>query len=79
MASELRLDMRSDGYVRVRDLLGLNLQTFARVPLKAHTVDEIKEVKQPSRRLHRVTCLLALLACIVVNSHWKISECCVSQ
>ncbi|XP_051197822.1 uncharacterized protein [Lolium perenne] len=43
MASELRLDMRSDGYVRVRDLLGLNLQTFARVPLKAHTVDEIRE------------------------------------
>ncbi|KAM0915036.1 hypothetical protein ACQ4PT_011078 [Festuca glaucescens] len=43
MASELRLDMRSDGYVRVRDLLRLNLQTFARVPLKSHTVDEIRE------------------------------------
>lgn len=43
MASELRLDMRSDGYVRVRDLLTLNLQTFAKVPLKSHTVDEIRE------------------------------------
>ncbi|KAM0850480.1 hypothetical protein ACQ4PT_053059 [Festuca glaucescens] len=43
MASELRLDMRSDGYVRVRDLLRLNLQTFAKVPLKSHTVDEIRE------------------------------------
>lgn len=44
MAAELRLDMRTDGYVRVRDLLKLNLQTFAKVPLKSHTVDEIREV-----------------------------------
>uniref|UniRef100_A0ACD5XQW3 Uncharacterized protein n=1 Tax=Avena sativa TaxID=4498 RepID=A0ACD5XQW3_AVESA len=43
MASELRLDMRSDGYVRVRDILRLSLQTFAKVPLKSHTVDEIRE------------------------------------
>ncbi|CAM0912601.1 unnamed protein product [Alopecurus aequalis] len=43
MASELRLDMRTDGYVRVRDLLRLNLQTFANVPLKSHTVEEIRE------------------------------------
>ncbi|PWZ19786.1 hypothetical protein Zm00014a_029789 [Zea mays] len=43
MAAELRLDMRTDGYVRVRDLLKLNLQTFAKVPLKSHTVDEIRE------------------------------------
>nr|BAJ85177.1 predicted protein [Hordeum vulgare subsp. vulgare]BAJ88891.1 predicted protein [Hordeum vulgare subsp. vulgare] len=43
MAPELRLDMRSDGYVRVRDLLRLNLQTFAKVPLNSHTVDEIRE------------------------------------
>uniref|UniRef100_A0ACD5ZPE8 Uncharacterized protein n=1 Tax=Avena sativa TaxID=4498 RepID=A0ACD5ZPE8_AVESA len=43
MASELRLDMRSDGYVRVRDILRLTLQTFAKVPLKSHTVDEIRE------------------------------------
>ncbi|OEL33598.1 tRNA 2'-phosphotransferase 1 [Dichanthelium oligosanthes] len=43
MAAELRLDMRTDGYVRVRDLLRLNLQTFAKVPLNSHTVDEIRE------------------------------------
>jgi 2'-phosphotransferase len=43
MASELNLEMRTDGYVRVRDLLKLNLQTFAKIPLKSHTVDEIKE------------------------------------
>ena len=44
MAPELSLGMRSDGYMRVLDLLGLNLQTFAKVPLKSHTVDEIREV-----------------------------------
>ena len=44
MAPELRLNMRSDGYVRVRDLLRLNLETFAKVPLNSHTVDEIREV-----------------------------------
>ncbi|RLM54570.1 hypothetical protein C2845_PM10G01760 [Panicum miliaceum] len=43
MAAELGLDMRPDGYVRVCDLLRLNLQSFANVPLKCHTVDEIRE------------------------------------
>ncbi|XP_073003083.1 uncharacterized protein [Typha latifolia] len=43
MASELKLDMRSDGYVRVRDLLKLSITTHAKVPLKAHTAEEIKE------------------------------------
>ncbi|XP_062233674.1 putative tRNA 2'-phosphotransferase isoform X2 [Phragmites australis] len=43
MAAELGLNMRTDGYVRVGDLLRLNLQTFAKVPLKSHTVDEIRE------------------------------------
>uniref|UniRef100_M8CBH7 2'-phosphotransferase n=1 Tax=Aegilops tauschii TaxID=37682 RepID=M8CBH7_AEGTA len=43
MAPELGLGMRSDGYVRARDLLGLNLQTFAKSPLKSHSVDEIRE------------------------------------
>lgn len=46
MASELNLNMRSDGYVKVQDLLKLNLKTFANVPLKSHTVDEIKEAVQ---------------------------------
>lgn len=43
MAAELNLNMRSDGYVKVQDLLQLNLKTFANVQLSAHTVDEIKE------------------------------------
>ena len=44
MAPELSLGMRSNGYVWVLDLLGLNLQTFAKVPLKSHMVAEIGEV-----------------------------------
>ncbi|TKW19488.1 hypothetical protein SEVIR_4G023200v4 [Setaria viridis] len=43
MAVELGLDMRTDGYVRVSDLLSLNLRTYAEVPLKNHTVDEVRE------------------------------------
>ncbi|XP_062028882.1 ubiquitin-conjugating enzyme E2 28-like [Rosa rugosa] len=43
MASELNLDMRSDGFVKVHDLLELNLKTFANIPLSSHIVDEIKE------------------------------------
>ena len=44
MATELNLDMRTDGYVRVQDLLKLNLKTRANVPLRSHSVDEIREV-----------------------------------
>lgn len=44
LAVELGLDMRTDGYVRVSDLLKLNMQTYAEVPLKNHTVDEVREV-----------------------------------
>ena len=44
MASELRLNMRGDGFVKVEDLLNLNLKTSANVQLKSHTVDEIREV-----------------------------------
>ncbi|KAG5099004.1 hypothetical protein JHK82_048858 [Glycine max] len=43
MASELNLNMRSDGYVKVNDLLKLNLKTFANIPLKSHTIDDIRE------------------------------------
>ncbi|XP_043805816.1 tRNA 2'-phosphotransferase 1 isoform X2 [Manihot esculenta] len=42
-ASELNLNIRSDGYVKVQDLLKLNMKTFANIPLRSHTVDEIKE------------------------------------
>lgn len=44
MASGLNLNMRNDGYVKVQDLLKLNLKTFANVPLRSHTVDDVKEV-----------------------------------
>ncbi|KAG8363397.1 hypothetical protein BUALT_Bualt19G0018100 [Buddleja alternifolia] len=43
MASQLNLDMRSDGYVKVQDLLKLNLKTFANVPLRSHTIDDVRE------------------------------------
>ncbi|CBI38906.3 hypothetical protein VitviT2T_023453 [Vitis vinifera] len=43
MASELNLNMRSDGYVRVQDLLKLNMKTFANIPLRSHTIDDIRE------------------------------------
>nr|XP_043621928.1 tRNA 2'-phosphotransferase 1 [Erigeron canadensis] len=43
MASQLNLNMRSDGYVKVEDLLRLNLKTFANVPISSHTFDDIKE------------------------------------
>ncbi|KAK6142918.1 hypothetical protein DH2020_023266 [Rehmannia glutinosa] len=43
MASELKLDMRSDGYVKVQALLKLNLKTFANIPLRSHTIDEVRE------------------------------------
>ncbi|XP_052724806.1 uncharacterized protein LOC108346356 isoform X2 [Vigna angularis] len=43
MASELNLNMRNDGFVKVNDLLKLNMKTFANIPLRSHTVDDIKE------------------------------------
>ncbi|MBA0776964.1 hypothetical protein Gotri_011895, partial [Gossypium trilobum] len=45
MATELNLNMRSDGYVKVEDLLKLNMRTFANIPLRSQTVDDIKEVE----------------------------------
>ncbi|KAL6214476.1 hypothetical protein ACLB2K_013910 [Fragaria x ananassa] len=55
MASELNLDMRSDGFVKVHDVLKLNLKTFANIPLSSHTVDEIKEAV---RRVNKQRCTL---------------------
>ncbi|KAL1223600.1 hypothetical protein V5N11_019336 [Cardamine amara subsp. amara] len=43
MASELSLNMRGDGFVKVEDLLKLNLKTSANIQLKSHTIDEIRE------------------------------------
>ncbi|KAI3918277.1 hypothetical protein MKX01_041597 [Papaver californicum] len=53
MAVELNLDMRSDGYVKVNDLLKLNLKTFANIPLKSHTIDDIREaVRRDNKQRH---------------------------
>ncbi|XP_057791803.1 uncharacterized protein LOC131008791 isoform X2 [Salvia miltiorrhiza] len=43
-ASELNIYMRNDGYVKVQDLLKLNLKTMANIPLRSHTVEDIREV-----------------------------------
>ncbi|EPS72620.1 hypothetical protein M569_02136, partial [Genlisea aurea] len=43
MASELKLEISNDGFVDVQDLLKLNLKTFANLPLRSHTVDDIRE------------------------------------
>ncbi|XP_057979823.1 uncharacterized protein LOC131165785 isoform X2 [Malania oleifera] len=50
MASELNLSMRSDGYVKVQDLLKLNMKTFADIPLRSHTVDDIKEAVRTNNK-----------------------------
>ncbi|WOK91311.1 tRNA 2'-phosphotransferase 1 [Canna indica] len=41
-ASDLKLDMRSDGFVRVHEILKLNTTTFAGVPLRLHTPEEVR-------------------------------------
>uniref|UniRef100_A0A7N0UG13 2'-phosphotransferase n=1 Tax=Kalanchoe fedtschenkoi TaxID=63787 RepID=A0A7N0UG13_KALFE len=43
MAAELNLTIRGDGYVKVNDLLKLNLKTHANNPLRSHTVEDVKE------------------------------------
>jgi 2'-phosphotransferase len=35
--------MRGDGFVKVEDLLNLNLKTCANIQLNSHTIDEIRE------------------------------------
>ncbi|KAJ4910125.1 Tpt1 / KptA family protein [Raphanus sativus] len=46
MATELRLNMRGDGFVKVEDLIQLNLKKSANIQLKSHTIDEIREVSK---------------------------------
>ncbi|GAA0151543.1 transferase [Lithospermum erythrorhizon] len=43
MASELSLNIRPDGYVKVRDLLNVNMKTSANIPLRSHTIDDVRE------------------------------------
>lgn len=52
MGSELNLNMRSDGFVKVEDLLKLNLKTFANIPLRSHSVDDIREVCKACSLVH---------------------------
>lgn len=55
MASELSLNMRSDGYVKVEDLLRLNMKTFANVSISSHTIDDIKEaVRRDNKQRFRL-------------------------
>lgn len=66
MASELKLDMRGDGFVRVKDLLLLNLMTYAKVPLRSHTIEEIIEVS--SLLPHNVNVNVINSSCIICFS-----------
>eukprot|EP00252_Welwitschia_mirabilis_P006817 TRINITY_DN1771_c0_g1_i2.p1 TRINITY_DN1771_c0_g1~~TRINITY_DN1771_c0_g1_i2.p1 ORF type:complete len:345 (-),score=59.47 TRINITY_DN1771_c0_g1_i2:122-1156(-) len=42
-AKQLRLNIRSDGFVEVNELLNLREKTFARIPLCSHSLDDVKE------------------------------------
>ncbi|KAM5554880.1 hypothetical protein ABKV19_023013 [Rosa sericea] len=64
MASELNLDMRSDGFVKVHDILKLNLKTFANIPLSSHTVDEIKEIVETERLLKPILSFEEVPVCV---------------
>ncbi|KAL9239039.1 hypothetical protein vseg_013395 [Gypsophila vaccaria] len=44
MANELNLDIRSDGYIKVADLLRLDFKSRANIPLRNYSIDEIREV-----------------------------------
>lgn len=50
MAAELNLSMRNDGYVKVNDLLKLNLKTHANNPLSSHTVEDVREAVQKDNK-----------------------------
>ena len=43
-ASKLNLEIRSDGYAKVQDLLKLDLYTLADIPLHSHTIADVREV-----------------------------------
>ncbi|XP_057979824.1 uncharacterized protein LOC131165785 isoform X3 [Malania oleifera] len=64
MASELNLSMRSDGYVKVQDLLKLNMKTFADIPLRSHTVDDIKETVETESLLKPILSVEEVPVCV---------------
>ncbi|BBN13043.1 2'-phosphotransferase [Marchantia polymorpha subsp. ruderalis] len=50
-AVELKLDMRNDGYVDVKQLLSLSMRTASGQPMSSHTVDDVREaVKLDSKQ-----------------------------
>eukprot|EP00249_Psilotum_nudum_P006444 c19767_g1_i1 orf=81-1433(+) len=50
-AAAMKLNIRSDGYVAVEDLLNLKIKTQARRPLNSHTVDDVlKAVEQDNKQ-----------------------------
>ncbi|EOX96233.1 RNA 2'-phosphotransferase isoform 3 [Theobroma cacao] len=63
-ATELNLNMRSDGYVKVQDLLKLNLKTFADIPLRSHTVDDIKETVESESLLKQILSADEVQVCV---------------
>ncbi|KAL6311504.1 hypothetical protein AAG906_009844 [Vitis piasezkii] len=64
MASELNLNMRSDGYVRVQDLLKLNMKTFANIPLRSHTIDDIREIVESESLLKPILSAEEVTVCV---------------
>ncbi|KAH9800161.1 2'-phosphotransferase [Citrus sinensis] len=64
MASELNLNMRSDGFVKVEDLLKLNLKTFAQIPLRSHTVDDIWETVESESLLKPILSAEEVSVCV---------------
>lgn len=49
-AVELKLNIRSDGYVALKDLLKLKMTTRAGIPLHSHTVDDFREVVRRDKK-----------------------------
>lgn len=49
-ASKLNLEIRSDGYVKVQDLLKLNLHTVADIPLNSHTIVDVREAVMTDKK-----------------------------
>ncbi|XP_020599335.1 tRNA 2'-phosphotransferase 1-like isoform X2 [Phalaenopsis equestris] len=64
MAAEVNLEMRSDGFVRVGDLLKLNLTTYAKVPLRAHTIEDVKETVTSESLLKPILSADELQVCV---------------
>ncbi|XP_068478290.1 uncharacterized protein [Phaseolus vulgaris] len=64
MASELNLNMRNDGFVKVKDLLKLNMKTFANIPLRSHTVDDIKETVETESLLKPILSAEEVPVCV---------------